>query len=186
MKSTPRQRPPFLIQRCRLKSAEDRVGKASKGLDGAFTWDYMGAAEFEYGALSKALADMRAVDDLAIRTVLFGDPLDGSVCKAWFIGDPSHLLDASALFVDQLTGRESRLKESTAIACAYGRCERETTRGWKHRSDCADRKRPFDGWWCVDPGAAWAILRTREAADAWYLAVRGRHPPDPKVAKNKR
>lgn len=57
---------PYLVQRI-LKKDYSAPGK--KGVDALFSFDYMGSAEFEFGALPQALKRMREhAKDLKIET----------------------------------------------------------------------------------------------------------------------
>lgn len=58
----PRTHQPTLIQRCNA-----RLQPGQKGIDALLSFQYMGAAEFEYGALPAALKQMRLYkDELAV------------------------------------------------------------------------------------------------------------------------
>lgn len=155
---------PWLIQR--LLPA--REGKPGTGIDAYFNLDYMGAAEFEWGALPGSLKLMRPADKKEkwepIRITVMspndtGSP-DDVVC--WYVGSKETLPIAEKFFADQLQrDYEWSLKERTEIRRTYFP-ENE----WDGK---------FVGWWAVDGGPVpWAIFRTKEHAKNWLKGMRSK------------
>lgn len=58
-------RTPYLVQRATQTTRENK-----EGIDSILSFDYMGSAEFEWGALPKSLQRMRKDKDLYVRTQL--------------------------------------------------------------------------------------------------------------------
>jgi hypothetical protein len=134
MDQKPTVKLPSLIQRMERRR-EDR--KDSKGADALFSLDYMGSAEFEFGAINKALKAMRAAKDekWIVRTIQTGPHV------AYYIGGPNAFNVAVQLFEDQMKPREERqgyTKEWTYIYETYNPDPK------RHRLG------PFHGWWAVD------------------------------------
>lgn len=149
-KTSPRR--PYLIQRIK----EQRYASPmATGMDAAFCWDYMGSAEFEFGALGNALARMR------VRSEPY------AVCK---VKSGEHTLWAVALaksmpmvqaFVDDQLGEESwRFKERPRL--------RDTV-----APESASYPADYVGWWALDVVEPWVVFVRREDAERW-LDVQGR------------
>ena len=73
---------PYLIQRADFK----KNGKASEGIDSLLKFDYMGSAEFEFGALPKSLnRTIKDLDDYEIKMLKNITDKDGRrvcmICK---------------------------------------------------------------------------------------------------------
>lgn len=71
-------RTPYLIQRCMMmdieRDNERTPSMQKKGIDKILSFDYMGSAEFEFGALGKSLKEIRKhIDDYEFFDVTFGD-----------------------------------------------------------------------------------------------------------------
>lgn len=95
-----------LVQRCKARPAVD----PSRGFDGFFRLDYMGSAEFEFGAVPDSLKRLRGVNDLTRRNREL--TIDGVTRKVWFVGSLATLKTK----VDEFEGwvaRGFRGKEST-------------------------------------------------------------------------
>ena len=140
----------------------------SKGVDSVFRMDYMGSAEFEWGALPKSLKQMREVAAIStektvlekVEHVMRDEDRKEVTHKAYFVGPASLVPIAEAFFVSELTGEnKKRLKESTMIRDAYQ---------VEKRSDHYQR---LVGWWVIDDTPPWAILKTDEAARDWKRLV---------------
>lgn len=133
---------PSLIQRMERRR-EDR--KESKGVDALFSLDYMGSAEFEFGAIPKALKSMRAAknESWIIRTI------QARACVAYYVGSPESFNTAVQFFEDQVKPREERkghTKEWTYIYETY------------HPDPKRHHLGPYHGWWAVDEGEPSFIL----------------------------
>jgi hypothetical protein len=150
---TNEKRMPYLVQRMRR-----RDNGARKGIDALFGFDYMGAAEFEFGALGRALAVAREKTDTGPAEIAHGKH------AVWFVGGADDLTTAKALFADQITsGRKVRLKESTYI--------RESVAGTSDWFDDVRDWQKFDGWWAIDSCSAFTLFRTKTFADEWLAAL---------------
>ena len=164
------QRLPKLIQRIRFR--KEPYGRM-KGVDKFFDFDYMGSAEFEFGALPKALKIMREArtKDWKVTKLAVGvDPASTNLA-AFFVGHPDDLPIAEALLRDQLQKCPKHYtKEITSIRVSYGLDE------------------PFgygvyDGWWAVDAGRwtphgrpatdsrPFVIFREKEHAGMWLKVM---------------
>jgi hypothetical protein len=153
-------RPAYLIQRVEVYD-EPIVQKT--GVDRLFGFDYMGSAEFEFGALPKALREMRAAPDICrdpVRIKLSSlDPVwSGEVSSLWYVGVESEevLGWAKSLIVDQLGPRTFMLKERTKMASSLNG---ET--GYSIP----------DGWWAIDQDPPWALFTKKEYANLWLGAM---------------
>lgn len=150
---------PYLVQR-----VSRRTFSGGTGIDRHFTFDYMGSAEFEFGALPTALRQMRA----ARERMKIAEVLPPSQCvkgvaveRLWFLGDPSYLPQAMALLHDQLgvSPPKYRLKECTYMATAFRAGE--------------GTRRQFDAWWALDTekherdSVPWLLFVRREDAEQW-------------------
>lgn len=151
---------PYLVQRVQLNTYP-REG--SKGVDAIFGFSYMGAAEFEYGALSTALGAMRAnLKDIEAEPVRIEDtdtPIqERRVC--WFVGPRDKVAFATEFFADQsYDRREIRLMERTQMSYAYQ----------PERPEDADQA-PI-GWWAIDQEIPWLLFVNKEDASEWLARL---------------
>lgn len=150
-----RERTPYLIQRVDLnKYPKDEA----VGVDAFFRFDYMGSAEFEYGALHKALKAMRAEASSYPPDPVKIEDENGRVI--WFVGPESRLDCARGIFADQsYDKREIRLKERTNMAYAY-QPERD-----------GDGERAPVGWRAIDQENPWLLFTEKEHASAWLARM---------------
>lgn len=141
----------WLVQRIRRRDMP-----SSKGIDALFEFDYMGAAEFEFGALPKALKAMRAAKSKRWRP----QKIDFGNYRTYYVGAPDVIGVAAQLFEDQFKpiGERHRLKELTYIRESYIDEER---RGIL----------PFDAWWALDPVPPFALFKQKDHAEAWLGAL---------------
>lgn len=153
----------WLIQRLK----ENKYGSDNrKGIDKAFLMDYMGSAEFEFGALPSALKAMRArKDDIILEKIELPRPKSEyairaqKTIKAYFVGPKECLAGAMEFFADQVGPRNMRFKESTYLADAYGLCgKNEISNGLG---------RDIVGWWALAEVRPWAVLMTDDFARQW-------------------
>jgi len=150
---------PYLVQRITSPRAQGR--------DPFFWWrlDYMGAAEYEWGALPNTLRVMREHEPCA--PVEFVGVLDGdTTVSGWYVGPESHRAAAEYWFKHCLS-REGAQNDF--------RCMKELS--YLHEAYKKDGHR-YVGWWCVDAGEPhshrdgwWAIFRSRADAQAWCAEV---------------
>lgn len=118
---------PYHIQRC-----ESRTGEDFTGWDSAFRCDYMGAAEFEFGALARSLRRVVA----QTYTMQDANPdraRDGRVLYSVCGSAEDH--NAVARFIPGLISRKMRTKEATYLAEMMGAGHRFET---------------IDVWWDID------------------------------------
>jgi hypothetical protein len=134
MDQKPTLKLPSLIQRM-ARRRQDR--EDSKGVDKLFELDYMGSAEFEFGAINKALKAMRAAKNSKWRV----RPIMALNMTCYHVGNPDDLSTAMQLFEDQLKPRDQRqgyTKEWTYIYETYFPDPKRRHLG------------PYHGWWAVD------------------------------------
>lgn len=154
---------PYLMQRMRV-SKEVRTGKT--GVDAFIEFDYMGSAEFEFGALGKTLKQSRAQVQSEPLQLLFNGH------EAWFVGPEEKLEVADAWFRDQLTDQKCRMKESSRLKMSYG-----VDDGMSYPARY--KPEPFDGWWAIVTSMTnplpseqpWVIFRKKEYAQKWREAL---------------
>ncbi len=119
---------PYCIQRAKFESRNDKIG-----IDKLLRFDYMGSAEFEFGALPESLKRVRAnFNDYMIFDYSFKKFPSKSVtiyCKKEqydFIGD----------ILEELAERKIRLKE---------RCDLSD---WLNEKESSYKRNDF--WWDID------------------------------------
>lgn len=148
---------PTLVQRMTFRK-ESPIGD-KKGVDAAFSFDYMGSSEFEWGALPAALRAMRANEPRTwkIETIKSGKH------EAFYVGITDSPETAKALFADQLKPREqrSRTKERTGIQETYAPDP-------KNKFEITDK---FDGWWVIDGSPPFALFKNKAHAEAFLGAL---------------
>jgi len=101
----------FLVQRIKKRSSK----KGKKGVDQYFEFDYMGSAEFEWGALPKALKAMKNLEGISLPITTD----DGA--KAYFFGPEKMFSVAEHLFKSHYSGntQECHTKDRTEIRSSY-------------------------------------------------------------------
>ena len=162
--------PPRLVQRVLLRRVENA---AAKGLDRFFSFDCMGSAEFEFGALPatvKLLRERKAADDVVGPIEIAGVARK----TAWYVGPEDQQKVAKKLFIAELLYGDSdpmvrHIKDPTYMRNAYG------------VGDGLIARTP-DGWLCVDAGyklcvdagykksrerGMWALFVRQESAEKW-------------------
>ena len=127
---------PYLIQRLISLQSRD-VG--CRGIDRYFSLDYMGSAEFEFGAIGKTLdlwRDVMEFNEFQFETEYVSDPIRNTHTKATFYGlcvnseAGFHISDYIIRAIDNKTFHAGvRLKEPLYIS-----------------------KESITGWFCVDAG----------------------------------
>lgn len=157
---------PYLVQRVRRRK---RLLTAS-GLDGVFEFDYMGSAEFEFGALPKARKAMVAVvDNLRLHQIRQSDVL------LYFVGVDDHKKTAEEWVRADLE-EDWRGKEPSELRAAFGKLSRvDRTFGWKPTPS------ETIGWWAVDQDPPWVCFKHEEHAQEWLRLLKERKSP--RVAK---
>lgn len=134
---------PHLIQRVRRRAGS--TSPNSRGVDQLFVFDFMGSAEFEFGALPSALKQMRS-GRRELKEIVIDDK------RIYFIGHPSMLELATALFADQLKPRGERIGSTKERSCI-----RETY----------ENKDVYDGWWVLDAEIPFILFKIQEHAADW-------------------
>lgn len=157
-----------LIQRLeeRKYGAEDR-----KGIDRFFSMDYMGAAEFEFGALPQALREMRESGfdkHKPVPITVKPEEVDNkrasekAAFKAHYLGPPEWIPFVRAFFIGELADdfRHS-LKERTDLPRAYG------IDSWNSKDEGR-----IVGWW--DITNHWAMFKTKKHAKQFLDGIRNK------------
>lgn len=134
---------PFLVQ---------RISYEENGIDKRFFLDYMGSAEFEFGAIPKAFKKMRAIENCKIKRMKKNLP-EGMIL--WYVGTEQEFEDACAFIEDQVEGKKQfRTKEPTYLD-KLGSPDGETC----------------DGWWALDLDRPWAVFRKKNMAKDWLFTL---------------
>lgn len=157
MPSRSQRNEPWLIQRVVKASGEGRGG-----IDSYFGFDYMGAAEFEYGALPSALKAMRASLALYLEEPKRIKDVNGRVI--WYVGpDDEKTLDYVRRFFEDQSYADNRsmsFKERTGMHGVY-------------ENDVNDAfSRQIIGWWAIDVEFPWILFTKKEHALAWMRLMR--------------
>lgn len=158
---------PYLVQRAAAQRwADDRTG-----IDAVLEFDYMGAAEFEFGAKSVALKAMRAhKDELCIKSYLTLSSPDRhgeqTELAATFLGRPQEFDLALRWFRAELfPGQHPRHKEPTDLRWAYG----QESEDYHPSAICRTTV-----WWALDQGVPWMWFKNPELAERTLQALRGK------------
>ena len=147
---------PWLVQRLKAPLSDHGTG-----LDKYFLLDYMGAAEFEWGALPGSLKVMRAAKGMKKWEPFRLTAHDGDKeYLAWYVGSEETKMVALEFFDDQLRERPKwSLKERSCIRNSYFP---------EHEWDGK-----IIGWWAVDGGPVpWAIFMKKEDAENFLKGLR--------------
>lgn len=114
--------PIFLVQRGWVERQENR-----KGLDGVVRLDYMGAAEFEWGALP---ASLKAIRENAAAYVTRDTGLKAKSGRALMVLCPAEDFDALRSFLERNSEKATdRLKEWLGLPEGL-RCEKQAPDFW--------------------------------------------------------
>ena len=147
---------PYLVQR--LKARKDPATDKT-GITRFFEFDYMGAAEFEFGAIPRA---KKALQEILSKEKVNPVEITQDGHTVWYVGPKADLEMARTWFREELKVDYSpRMKESSRILQSYTKPKSYST---------------YDGWWCVDEGhrssAVWGMFRTLELARNFLTGVR--------------
>jgi hypothetical protein len=143
---------PYLVQRVLVKPRCEK-----KGINARFSMDYMGSAEFEYGALPQSLKRMR---DHGLPERWEPQKLVCGSHKLWFLGSQKVKHIAASFLSDQMSANPSRLLEYT------------------YMKDIVENKKTLfnfnkpTAWWCVDSGLDFVIFLSRDDATHWMQCLR--------------
>lgn len=115
---------PYLIQRAKFQNREDK-----KGIDSILSFDYMGSAEFEWGALPKSLDRIRKeINDYIYLDVSVQDKVISVCCKN---SEKTNI----KTYLEQLADNTHHLKEFSAFN--------------SYIKDDGYFKDRFDFWWDI-------------------------------------
>lgn len=150
---------PHLVQRLSYRTMPEYTEGRPVGVGSYFGFDYMGSAEFEFGAIPSAKT--RLVGSLNDK---YGDVWPDPVCitaegphKAWFVGLPDQLDLARDWFSTELKYDYTFMKERSRLRQSY-----------LTPKDCT-----VEGWWCIDDYAPFALFKTQVQAKDFILGLRG-------------
>lgn len=167
---SPEFRGPYLLQRI-LRRSGVRPEHAKAGVDACFSMDYMGSAEFEWGALPQTLKRMRVNID-AIRVMSMDVKGKGANHRVWFVG-PESSYGVALLFTEyEIHGTP------VSYTGKYRRSPRELTNFKSILEGTADWGRDVIGWWSVGEGDApnnltgWALFTKETDADMFLACLR--------------
>lgn len=164
-------RGPHLIQRVLRRQDSDRLHPKS-GVDACFAMDYMGSAEFEWGALPQTLKQMRANLD-AIRVMSMDvKGVKGQNHRVWFVG-PESSYGVAMLFAEcEIHG------SPVSYSGDYRQSLKEMANFKPILEDTADWGRDVIGWWSVGEGnlpnikTGWALFMAEKDADMFLACLR--------------
>lgn len=104
---------PWLIQRCKINKPMKNFKE--KMLSQALEFDYMGSAEFEFGAIPRALASLRLVHSCCTLKHLPIINKGGDALSMWGLFDSPDQAAQYAGFIADLLKGNLRLKERTML-----------------------------------------------------------------------
>ena len=161
---------PYLVQRLRWTGEADKnpYHTTDKGppqerkVGDYFNFDYMGSAEFEWGAIPAAKRRLRAL----LEGEGWGEPreikVEEHVC--WYVGPKAQYDLAVTWFTEELSGEYTGMKEISNLKTAYTSPET-----WSP-----------NGWWAIDGGerpdegrAMFALFIKKDHARDFIKGVRG-------------
>lgn len=140
----------YLVQRLESKTPPEGAG-----FDRYFSLDYMGSSEFEWGAIPKALAEVRRYKVAVFPADI---EIDGRTRTVYFVTH-KHIAVAAVRWMQEWAAR-------TDLRPAFW--GKEWSEFPEKFADIPDRHRRTDAWWAIRENVAWAL--TREVADSLVLA----------------
>ena len=162
---------PYLIQRMEENKYPDDSKK--KGIDKIVKFDYMGSSEFEFGALFRALKDLRSQkENLVVEKIEVQTNNQKHSC--FFVGTISVIEHAREFFLGQLTDPfKTRLKAQTHIQEVYIQSSEKHFSKRRSQKDIFVVRSTVEAWWALDAELVpWAIFKREELAKKWLDAVR--------------
>lgn len=171
---------PRLVQRLVRKPKSLDGSPETKGIDAFFWCDYMGSAEFEFGALPKTVHAMRehmkTVTDDAQPVPLVFAGADESTAQFWYVGPKEHAAYATMFAMHEIgvpiMSYQSRLKEGTYIKRSL------------EAKDVPEGQRGYgcmDGWICLRADhhrddiegrpTCWALFLHKDDAEAFMRGL---------------
>lgn len=129
---------PYLIQRGKFADNSD----CKTGIDAIVQWDYMGAAEFEFGALPASLKRMRAsINDYHLFTHRFKNAnMKDGVDKVVSVFAPASATAEVSAYLKLLGNDKIHCKESVDLRAWV--CPSQMDKEW-------GRKNKTDFWWDI-------------------------------------
>jgi hypothetical protein len=153
----------WLIQRGHFK---DTKKSDIDGIDSLVSFDYMGAAEFEYGALPKALKEtIGKLDELQIKVLKNAADVEmpklhaKNGAQVFVISTPEQYAEVCQFVIDELSDKRHRLKEWTSMAEAIAPDPRK-----KPSYNCT-----LDFWWDIVNN--WFVVIGKANAENVLLAL---------------
>lgn len=145
---------PYLVQR--LKHHEPRGNQNNIGR--YFDFDYMGSAEFEFGAIPNAKKALLAMTPEEFEPV----EITEGAHKAWYVGPKAHMEMVRVWFREELANDYTGMKERSNLKGAY----------------TAPNQWSPNGWFCVDGGwqeglQVWGLFTTESYARDFVKGLRG-------------
>lgn len=116
-----------------------------KGFDQFFSLDYMGSSEFEWGAIPKALAEVRKHK---VVTQAYPVTIGGVTRPVYFVGHKGALLAAADAMKVWAEGNEHRPP-------FWGKELTRFPENFSGKADDYDRR--TDAWWAIRENVAWAL-----------------------------
>jgi hypothetical protein len=171
---------PRLVQRLVRKPKSLEGSQETSGIDAFFRCDYMGSAEFEFGALPKTVHAMRehmkTVTDDAQPVPLVFAGADGSVVQFWYVGPKEHAAYATMFAMHEagvpVSNYRSNPQEGTYIKRSL------------EAKDVAEGQRGcgcMDGWICLRADhhrddiegrpTCWALFLHKDGAEAFLRGL---------------
>lgn len=145
---------PYLVQRLCRKDPKF-VDLSKIGIDRVCSLDYMGSAEFEFGAIPTALRTMRNYCSV-LRCMEFNV---GEHKGLSFVGNLDHFAYATKWFSEELKDMFChKAKESTYIH--YILNDKDPELGKR-----------ICGWWALDQKVPWAIFLDMNIGKQWFDAI---------------
>jgi hypothetical protein len=147
-----------LVQRC--KSYGD-TPNPERGFDGHFRCEYMGSAEFEFGAIPDSLKRMRKASDLVRKHRMI--TFDGLTRNVWFVGSLATLKFRVDEF-EEWVAKGFRGKESTYFPENFTRRD-----SWDRTKATPDFMADTVLWWALNEDVMFCL--DVEVADRALAAI---------------
>lgn len=135
-----------LVQRCKAPYGNP---DPSRGFDGFFRLDYMGSAEFEFGAIPDSLKRMRAADDLTRKHRDI--TIDGVTRRVFFVGSLATLKVKADQF-EEWAAKGFRGKESSYFPELFA-----DRHPWRPESPAPQFMTEVELWWALNEDVMFAL-----------------------------
>lgn len=147
---------PHLVQRLRHFEKPKRGSSTPPKISGFFNFDYMGSAEFEFGAIPAAKKELR--DALAAAGWPPPAKMESGKRVFWFVGPRSAIIPAALWLPEEIKEAHTGMKERSGLKDAI-----EKPTEWTP-----------NGWWRIDKGEPpFALFLMEQAAKDFIKGVRG-------------